>query len=340
MPIPMRVATWESDALWQLTPVEHRGDLYFKRDDLYDADSAGVVNGTKLRQAMHLIGEAKKAGAQAVVSAASVKSPQHALAAWAGCVHGLPVHQIIGATNSKAAAKHPSVAIAAMLGARFYHSQVAYNPVLQRAAGALQNALTDSYQLPYAIGAGHNMEAWRKFHAVGAHQVKNIPEHIETLLIPFGSGNSTASILYGLHQHPLPDLKSVVLFGVGPNRLIWLWNRLQVLLGTTRFPFSVIHHSLHDEGFATYQTAMPYSYHGLDMHPTYEGKCFHYMESHSELWEQYIRPSSLFWIVGSELNTQRAAKILGIATPTQIPLNALPNMEVANAVHAEQGTLL
>jgi hypothetical protein len=38
------------------------------------------------------------------------------------------------------------------------------------------------------------------FHRVGSEQVRNLPDHMETLIIPAGSRNSAVSVLYGLHR--------------------------------------------------------------------------------------------------------------------------------------------
>jgi hypothetical protein len=38
------------------------------------------------------------------------------------------------------------------------------------------------------------------FHRVGSEQVRNLPDHMETLIIPAGSRSSVVSVLYGLHR--------------------------------------------------------------------------------------------------------------------------------------------
>jgi len=61
-----------------LTPVEKRGDYYFKRDDLYQPFDFSRVNGSKLRQCQLLIKKNIDIAKNGVITGTSVLSPQAA----------------------------------------------------------------------------------------------------------------------------------------------------------------------------------------------------------------------------------------------------------------------
>src|SRR5215813_14561225 len=123
---------WE-DHLYDLTPVERHGMLYFKREDKFCPLGYGGINGSKLRQLIWLVSRyAAKPGAVGLISGASVKSPQLSMGTAVACHYDLQSIHVIGATKRDTACKHENVAIAAWLGARFHISPVAYNPFIQK----------------------------------------------------------------------------------------------------------------------------------------------------------------------------------------------------------------
>jgi len=302
---------WE-DHLAALTPVEEWGGVWFKRDDRFAPLGIGGINGAKLRQCTWLVNRARLRGATGLISAASVKSPQLSMSAAVALHYGLPSIQVIGATTAAPAMRHENVAMAAWFGSRFAILPVAYNPNLQRGAERLKGESEQAgyYWLPYGIGSGHGDEddaEVEAFHAVGAAQAENIPPHIETIVLPFGSGNSAASVLYGIARRPPPALREVVLVGIGPSRRDWLEERLALLesvsgvetrrygAGSAPGDFRLTHYDLHGTGWVRYQDEMPHKHAGLELHPTYEGKVFRYI---AEARPELLSETSLFWIVG------------------------------------------
>lgn len=75
--ISRNVSRWE-DYLYDLTPVEKIGDIYFKREDKFAPLGYNSINGSKLRQCIWLVHEwVKTKNIQGVVSGSVVGSPQH-----------------------------------------------------------------------------------------------------------------------------------------------------------------------------------------------------------------------------------------------------------------------
>lgn len=282
-----------------LTPVELRSGRWYKREDLHALPSG--VNGAKLRACQHLIGRGAAAGATRVISAASVLSPQNAMAAVVAEANGMACTVILGGSNPVSAAGHTSVRIALEHGAEIEHVPVGYNPYLQKAARKRHAELPGSYWLQYGITTPPDATRadLAAFHAVGGDQVVNLPDTIRTLVLPFGSGNTAAGVLYGLAHHRPAALERIVLVGIGPDRRAWLNTRLAVLGTPNTVP--TVHLDLHGTGYATYGDKMPGQADGIVLHPTYEGKVVRYLDQHQPAWWTARDGTTCLWIVGGPL---------------------------------------
>lgn len=92
---------WD-DYLYELTPVQKVGRLYFKRDDHFAPLGYGGINGSKLRQAIWLVKNyIDGGGSKTIYSGASVKSPQLPMTSAVATHFGLKSKHVIGATNQK-----------------------------------------------------------------------------------------------------------------------------------------------------------------------------------------------------------------------------------------------
>jgi hypothetical protein len=287
----------------ELTPVELRNGRFYKREDLHRNEKYGV-NGAKFRACRHLMTKAVEDGAMAVVSASSVLSPQAAMAGVLAEELGLDCTLLFGSTKPETAPKHVSVRIALEAGATMnLDTKVAYNPVIQKAGNLLAKEL-GAWQLPYGITTEANApaEEVEAFLQVGGAQVENLPAEVETLVIPFGSGNTATGVLYGLHHIAMPDsLKRVVLVGVGPDRLAWMKSRLDFVgINMDQFSFEIVHMPLHG-WFADYGDKMPETADGIVMHPTYEGKVVRFLNGSDLEWWHARDGKTCFWIVGGPI---------------------------------------
>jgi 1-aminocyclopropane-1-carboxylate deaminase/D-cysteine desulfhydrase-like pyridoxal-dependent ACC family enzyme len=275
-----------------------RDGRYYKREDACSLPSG--VNGSKLRACDHLIRQGAAQGATRVISAASVLSPQNAMAAVVAARYGLGCTVVLGGTRAETAFKHRSPALARDYGAQFEFVGVGYNPVLQRRAGILAGTDPRSYWLRYGITTppGTSARDLRAFHQITADQVKNLPEGIRTLVVPFGSGNTGAGVLMGLNQHAPSTLENVILVAIGPDRRLWLHERFHKM-GVSLPRFRLI--DLHGTGYASYTDAMPGQADGITLHPTYEGKVVRYLDEKAPDWWVRRDGTTCLWIVGGPL---------------------------------------
>lgn len=323
---------WE-DYTQALTPVELINGRWYKREDKFAPLGYGGINGSKLRQLIHLTSNYAK-NADGIITGASVLSPQISMGALVAEHYGLPITVILGATKPHTAITHENVAIAARVGAEFIYTPVAFNPAIQRAVTkALQQPeYANYYRLCYGITTPEDAQPKDiyDFHAVGAKQTTNIPDEVEHLIVPSGSANSTCTILLGIALNPPKNLKRITLMGIGPTRLQWVWERLEIMeqyagikirdLFTSLYhnhkelehehqhsgPIVLEHHDLHTTKFAAYTDKMPYIIDGINLHPTYEGKVMTYLDQHRyeypAWWEGH--GNTMLWIVGSKPTRQ------------------------------------
>lgn len=316
---------WE-DHMYDLTPVELRDGIWWKREDYFAPLGYGGINGSKLRQLLHLI---SKVDAPGIITGASVLSPQLSMGALVAKHYGLPITCVLGGTKPESAIKHENVAIAQEAGAEFVFGKVAYNPGIQSNVTKLM-ALPEYegyYRLNYGITVPDNAEddEVRAFHEVGAYQVQNIPEEVTHLAMTAGSCNSCVSVLYGLAKYRT-NVRKVTLFGIGPTRLRMIEERLAKIERAaglvirdkyrrrymhhkdleeehqTDGQIVLVHYDLHATKFSAYSDKMPYKKSGITFHPTYEGKALHYMDKNIGAFDWWNDPDgkTLFWIVGSE----------------------------------------
>lgn len=313
-----------ADQVDTLTPVEQGASgLFYKRDDMFAPLGYGGINGSKLRQLIHLVH--REPGAEGIITAASVHSPQVSMAALVGRHYGLPVTIVLGATKPSSARHHENVRIAQRAGARFAYTPVGFNPALQKACSALADspAYFRYYRLHYGITTAPDAEDWEiaAFHGVGAQQALNIPGDVRTLILPFGSGNSACSVLAGIARYGAASLSRVVLVGIGPYRLDWLYQRLGTIESVTGHdirslftwrsrgaadsprgtgPVLIDHYDLHGTGYVRYADRRPWRADGIEFHPTYEGKVMTWLDEAQPYWWRPEDGCTMLWIVGSE----------------------------------------
>lgn len=287
---------WE-DYLKVLTPFENRAGVWFKREDYFAPLGYGGPNGSKLRQLIWLVNRGLE-GKTTVLSGASVKSPQLSMSSIVAKHFGLKTELVIGATTPEAAATHPNVQIAARFGARFNIVKVAYNPFLQKTVH--QRRRPDTLIVEYGITLDHDKvpaQDIKDFHLQGARQVENLPEGVETLVMPAGSCNSLVSVMLGLHLFK-PPIKVLRTLGIGPDKVEWVKRRLRILGVAPNFlRYEWQHTNLFDLGFCTYQMEMPETQCGIDFHPTYEGKIIRWMGKNEPMSRD---GKTVFWIVGAQ----------------------------------------
>lgn len=282
------------------TPLELRNGRWYKREDLL-AYSNGV-NG-KVRTALHLVDNAQMLGADTLVYGGSVLAPALGRVASAAAYKGMKSIIVVGSDPDKAV-RHDTVRVAVEAGAKLVRSPIAFNPGLQKRAKAIaDNSGGAVAQITYGVSTppGAPVAAVRAFLECDADQVLELAESgAETLVLPFGSGNATAGVLYGLATRGSGSIKKVVLVGVGPDKREWLWDRLGYVGLPAETPFEIDYLPLYPY-FAEYADKMPEERDGIHFHPTYEGKVVRFLDTLDLPWWTRRDGKTALWIVGGPL---------------------------------------
>jgi len=175
-----------------LTPVERHGDIWLKRDDLFEVSG---VRGGKVRTCYALA-----QGAKGLATSSHRASPMAAYVANIARGLGIPcrVHIPQGPTT-------PEMEAAKAAGAEMVPWRAGYTSVLS--ARAREDALARGWtEIPFGMQSTTAVEQT-------AGQVANLPEEATRLVVSVGSGLSISGILHGLDRvgrSTLPVLGVVV----------------------------------------------------------------------------------------------------------------------------------
>lgn len=243
------------------TPVERRGNVWVKRDDLFEV--AGVRGG-KVRSCWAL-----SQGATGLVTAGSRSSPQVNIVAHVAKALGIPcrVHTPEGELS-------PEVQAAEAAGAEVVQHRAGYNNVIIKRAR--DDAKKRGWrEIPFGMECTEAVTQTRA-------QVASIAEHvragaIKRVVMPVGSGMSLAGVLHGLRDHGLTVPVVGVVVGSDPKERLAKyapagWESM-VELRASGLPYD--------------KPGAAEEFLGLRLDPIYEAKCLPFME-----------PDDLLWVVG------------------------------------------
>lgn len=165
------------------TPVERYGDLWVKRDDLFEF--AGMRGG-KVRSCLHIASMAQSDGYVGLITAGSRHSPQVAIVSRIAQALKMKcrVHVPWGATTDE-------IEIAKNAGAEVITQKPGYNSVI------VARCHTDALQHRDWVEVPFGMECYEAVNMT-AEQVVNIPLEVKRIVMPVGSGMSACGVSKGL----------------------------------------------------------------------------------------------------------------------------------------------
>ena len=251
-----------------ITPIEKRGNIYFKRDDL--CVNVGGAIGGKVRTCIAIA-----EGAIGLTTAASRKSPQINIVAQVAKAMNIPAR---GHTAVKWNPRHsaePNMDI----GPGLMPAEQAGLEVVQHFPGytnvIVKRAKDDAHDRGYKY-IPFGMEC-REAVIHTARQVKDFPGAIERIVIPVGSGMSLAGVLHGLQKQKLKIPVLGIMVGADPiPRLdkyapaFW-WDMVELI----------------PSDLAYTQAGEILEMEGVPLDATYESKC-----------APYLKPNDLMWVIG------------------------------------------
>ena len=281
----------------ELAPVEQRGGIWFKREDVVGG------KGRRLRFMLREY-EAGTDGPYGMIVATPAASSIPAYVAREGARLGWPVKAIAGVNSLEAARRIEPFVVAEALGAELIAA--GSGPHGWRREQARRRLLAEHpsyFNVPPGVNPARKEPEWlRRFYLCSAGQVANLPD-IDTLIIPCGGGNATAAILLGLafYYHGAPLRIVLGLMGhdgqgrmrAGAEQRIYAAVRdvpgaLAMFERAERWP--VYPQSEYGKPART-------EHEGLRLHSHYEGKLWRYLLAYHP---KLVTLRTCFWVVDGE----------------------------------------
>ena len=264
------------------TPVQRRGGLLFKREDLYAPFGSGDVNGGKARQCCKLL---EAVGPSSVYTACSIHSPQAPIVAAFARARGVPATILYGGTSADRLRSMQMPRLCMAHGAKLV---IAARTGRHNVLGAIAHRMADEAG-GFVVDYGINVERYPgvMLDAV-SRQVENLPDEAPELHMVCGSGITASGVLLGI-KRCRKRIGKAVLYATAPDRS----ERLRGNVG--RFPCEVeVVDLFHRKGFV-YERREPLTAFGISFHPNYEAKMMR------ELLTRRRPPEgSVVWVVGAE----------------------------------------
>lgn len=275
----------------EITPIEEIEGVFYKRDDLYQPIEG--LNGGKLRQGIWLLSTVRNLeGCSRVLTGCSVHSAQVPIAAAVAQHFGIPCVAFYGGKDKESILqRYQMPRLVQHYGGEIRMAPCGRSNVLLSMARREQKS--GEFVLEYGVNC-QDPEYLEAFYGVTAHQVQNIPDELDNLVVDCGSGITVSGILYGISKYQ-KKVHRIWVIGTAPNRRNKILDRLislQFFTGVqVKSNFEYI--DLFAKGLA-YETAYEeYIPGGVELHPLYEAKAYRWMR------ESKLQGKTCFWVVGS-----------------------------------------
>lgn len=240
----------------QITPIERRGDHLVKRDDLWD--EGGIARGGKARTAGLVCRRILSLGGTGMCLALGRNSSVP------GMVSRLCHHYALSLNIHIPKAGYclsPVFEEAVNNGAEVFQHRCGYMAVLR---SKIRDQIRRDRRL-YEVGVGLLLNGSGSEKAT-SYQTRNIPECVERIVVPVGSGGMIGGIADGMEG------RRVKIIGVCVARKPIIRQCRNISMVESKFPF-------HKNVDAKLD--------GIPLDPTYEAKCI-----------DFLIPGDLLWIVG------------------------------------------
>ncbi len=296
------IPTYESLRIMDLTPVEEYDGIYFKRDDKYMPFDDVPLSGGKVRQACSLVIDnyehIKNECEGLIATPTSMSSPQGVIIARVAKEFGFHSLVLYGGSNKKSILKNNLAICTAYLGAKLnFNTKSGYDKNIQANLKKRMEGGLKCFNVKFGINLTKNPNSIIK--AIG-HQVQNIPDNLDMLVIPCGSAITACGILWGLQEYNKKPKKIYLIQISGYSRVKEIEDAEQAL--NIKFPsFDFIIDKTYK-----YNKRVRLAFGGGYMDPIYESKAYDYMLKHLE----YKGKKVLFWIIGDSQPVRDYSKVL------------------------------
>jgi len=273
------------------TPVQFIKGIWYKRDDMYTPYGVEDVSGGKVRQAIRLLYPLRnvlKEHSNGVVTHTQVHSTTGAIIARVCKDLNIPCVICIGGSSPETIDNHHMMRYAKWLGAdvRNVCGTGMHGPVLAR-----MREIAKTEKLYDAVFT-HNIENREDAIIDGIErQVGNLPNQLDQLVVPVGSGVHFAAILRGIHRYKI-SVGKVIGLCVGPKRTENINKWVNPMAG-----YPLPEYDLHCLNTVYGKPLVEKIADGTILDDLYEAKAHKWMRENLD-----INKSTCFWVVGRRLS--------------------------------------
>lgn len=279
-----------------LSPVEEYNGLLFKRDDKFQPFDDLPINGGKVRQAIQLCYDnlqelSNGAYCRRVYQAISVNSMQCVITSKVAKEFGLSSVFYAGATNKNSILKNNFTKLALMNNSYIELKGAAYKSVLNSYLDDERQLLEANNCKLFDFDYGHNIYTnTNAIVDVISYQVQNLPDDLDNLVVPLGSGIQYGAILKGLlkYKKKVKNIYGIQISGIDQFRTVY---------SILNNDFYKIKNDFIVDKTYKYSEHLKIKINDTEyLDPVYEAKAFDYMTKHLSLTGK-----TLFWIMGNSL---------------------------------------
>lgn len=278
----------------ELTPVELIEGIFFKREDYYKPYSNfNSLSGTKLRAMIMLYDELKISDnpPSGLITYSSVFSPQSIIVAKVCLENNIPCIICVGVNtknNSDFINRHKSLIIAKSLNADIRSiASVGYNNVLE----SRSNEIAESTGFKM-VHFGINLDEYKNviLNSI-SNQVRNLPENLDNLIIPCGSGVTAGGILVGLKLYNKKVKRIIIIQISGYDRS----NQINKILDL--FDINIQYEFYVDKTYKYHEQIIQFIKPGHQLNVIYEAKAFKYFMKNRDVLGITKNDRTLFYII-------------------------------------------
>lgn len=298
--------------IFDYTPIERIEDVLVKRDELFNPFQS-LICGGKIRQAYHFLFSQRekiiKHHNSTIIFSTQVNGTTGPIFAELAKHFGLKCIVCVGATTEEKLPQLPMMHLARQHGAEIrILAQIGY-------AQVLNSRIRDIIKQHKYFDVGYSFEnasLYREsFIEVNAHQVQNLPDNLDALVFPVGTGLQFASMLHGLAKYN-KKVKRVIGVRVGPDRTDSIksffnsQSSFDNLLSTQTgvFEFEVVPYS----SKMNYAKPFEIKVGDISLDPYYESKCWSWLQQNRNM----LGDSVCFWNVGRHPTAKQIYEVFPI----------------------------
>ena len=296
----------------ELTPVETVEEVFFKRDDYYKPYGDYHPNGGKGRQAIKMfevhLDAIKNKHNNGVITAGSVHSPQSANIGIVARQFGVNCITCVGGTKPENLDIHHMMKLTKHYGSEI--RIVAGHGMSNVIHARMREEAKKTKHMVLEQGELLESNPSEMFYAT-ADQVENIPDELDTLVIPTGVGVQLMGVLLGLKKFN-KKVKRIHSICVGPTREKHMKRYENELLKASGDLVWEREDSLNLHQFTMYAHKAPYSkshnyeVNGNYIDDIYEGKAYQWMLDNVDTKNE----KTLFWCVGKRPRPEEVDHII------------------------------